>query len=713
MYLIVCCTGTRLYFAAMQAQAKEAAAAASRRIFGTAMPHEGGGRKWLKAMNKGPAMMRYVAPLLDEYKFRGVQDPKAFFEYEYKQYLKQTADPKYEKVLKNRDGFRPEVHGLYKAREMSQNLEPMSNSGLAPEDQDAFDKKSQVAEYALAVSMAEAAIERLENAASSGDDKMASRIHQLLEEQKTLLAESTASLEAARATAGAAADDDSEEVVALMKEMQKDAVNLDPTASEGVFLVDYEQFPDYAMHAIASEHAGRFTVGDSNSADGSLSAASSPEGSADQAPTRSVDAPIISVSAASAALSAMFKTAVPAPLHALTLSADSSLPKLAPASVEDAAAVANDAMEPALVAAVDAVMAAAPTPEGRAMAWLRAQNAFADASNDPAGMTEHGPAVYSNSLLQVFTTWAAAARPSACPEGVTPLDLDAYVPGVHSDIGTLALPLSVLGSSEDAMPALVSALLSAATPTAGADEEEIGSGTEAVHASEAALEEAHVAASLVEGAVDPWDGPATLMAAVQAGGVSALPPSLRATLRTRAVDHLSAAVARLREEHFASSKMSFGQEGLSEEAAKERLGHFADWLAGWHAQVQREQKPAQIGAVLATQAWVQQQMGAVEQWEQVHDAADSAAADALSAGGVPPTVDEVAASKGIARPLLSSADAVREAGMLRLRSLWRALHYPTVCNALDAYAVHVLCTVANPAVGDAELAQPENSILTQ
>ena len=700
----------RLELSNMQAQAKEAAAAASRRIFGTAMPQQAGGRKWLKAMNKGPAMMRYVAPLLDEYKFRGVQDPKAFFEYEYKQYLKQTADPKYEKVLKNRDGFRPEVHGLYKAREMSQSLEPISNSGLAPEEQDAFDKKSQAAEYALAVSMAEAAIERLENAAATSDGGEAKRIQTLLEEQKLLLAEVSASLQAAQATAGAAADDDSEDVAAIMKQMQADAIKLDPTASEGVLLVDYQQFPDYALHAIAAEHAGRFAAADSNSADGS-SAAGSPEGTADQAPTRSADAPVVSVDAASAALNAVFKTAVPAPLHALSLSAAGGLPTLAPASVEDAAAVASDALEPALVAAVDAVMAAEPTPAGRAMAWLRAQNAFASASNDPAGMAEHAPAVYSNSMLQVFTAWAAAARPSACPEGVTPLDLDAYVPGVHSDIGTLTLPLSVLGSSEDAMPALVSALLSAATPTAGADEEELGAGAESVHASDAALEEAHVAASLVEGAVDPWDGPAALMAAVQAGGVSALPPSLRATLRTRAVDHLTAAVAALREDHFAGSKVSFGQEDLSKDAAQERLGHFVDWLGAWHATLQREQKSAQIGAVLATQAWVQGQMAAVQQWEEVHDAADSAAADALAAGGVPPTVDEVAASKGLARPLLSSADAVREAGMLRLRSLWRALHYPTVANALDAYAVHVLCEVQNPALGEAELSQPENSIL--
>ncbi len=698
----------------MQAQAKDAAAAASRRIFGTALPTEGGGRKWLKAMNKGPAMMRYVMPLLDEYKFRGVQDPKAFFEYEYKQYLKQTADPKYEKVLKNRDGFRPEVHGLYKAREMSQNLEPVSNSGLAPEEQDAFDKKAQVAEYAFAVSIAEAAIERLENAAAASDGSAATRIQTLLEEQKAVLTETQASLEAAKAAAGAAADEDSEDVIALVQQMQRDAVNLDPTAAEGTMVLDYSQFPDYTLHAIASEHASRFSANDSNSADGSLSAANGPDGTADQAPTRSANtASSVTIDAASAALLTMFKSTVPAPLHSLSLPAGEGLPQLAPASVEDVAAIASDAMEPALVAAVDAVMAAAPTAEGRAFAWLKAQNAFAEASNDPAGMAEHAPAVYSNSLLQVFTTWAAAVRPSACPAGATPLDLDTYVPGVHSDIGTLALPLSALGSSQDAMPALVSALLSAATPTSGADEHELQQGADAVSSTEARLEEAHVAASLAEGAVDPWDGPAALMAAVQQGGVSALPPSLRATLRTRAVDHLTAAVAVLRADHFAGSKLSFGQHGLSEEAAKERLEHFVDWLATWHAEAQANAKPAQIGAVLATQAWVQQQMGAVEQWEQVHDAADSAAADALAAGGVPPSVDEVAASKGVARPLLSSADAVREAGMLRLRSLWRSLHYPTVSNALDAYAVHILCTVKNPAVGEAELANPENSVLVK
>jgi hypothetical protein len=173
-----------------------------------------------------------------------------------------------------------------------------------------------------------------------------------------------------------------------------------------------------------------------------------------------------------------------------------------------------------------------------------------------------------------------------------------------------------------------------------------------------------------------------------------------------------AAVAVMRAEHFKGSGLRIsGASDLSEGAAKERLEHFVDWLGQWHATVQQQQKPAQLAAVFATQSWVAQHMGAVESWESVHDAADSAAADALAAGGVPPTVEEVASSKGIARPLLSSADAVREAGMLRLRAFWRVLHYPTVSNALDAYAVHVLSNTQNPAVSEADLKAPEDSIL--
>lgn len=651
----------------LQAAAKARVASAARRIFGDFELTNGAGtgRKYLKAVNRAHGVLKYTPDQMRDFNFAGLPHAKALFQYDYKQYLKSQGDAKYEK-LKERDGFHPDIHDVHKAHQLNAVKEEhdVGVGEVLPEEVASFSAAAEKGQLVSAVSLVESIVQRLEAAAEGAKEQEAATIEALLSSQRSRLETLQSALEALP-------EGDGEETVPEAAAAANSIAAIDPTALMGPGAVDSKAFPGYTMYAIARQRLG------SAPSAGTASASSDQSSHHDEASGAAAPR-----AAAAAALAQYFQAIVPAPLHTLDQYKPGAIPVLAPPTPADAAAAA-----PSIDSGDydEALQAAARGVEGDGVeAALQALLAGTAAAEDPAGLEAWAATMVSASLLHTFVTWLAAVRPSAAPASVGALDLEKYVPGVHSDVGSLELPLSALGTDEAALPALLSALLADATPFAQDERQLAGMPTGGMVTEEDLRLEEACAATVLDGAVDAWQSPTSLLEAAAEGGVTALPPSLRTQLRVQVVDHLMQAVAVLRGDEWAQADTLGVGQGLTAEQASERVEHFLSWLLPWAGEAKALQDKARLAAVFAVQDWVAAGSEKVDAWE----AAVEADADS-----------EVAASV----PVLATGEAVRSAGMRRLQHLWRTVQYPTTAHALDAYAVHLVTTDRHPLALDLAL----------
>ena len=102
------------------------------------------GRKLLKKQLKGHAYADYVAPGVDDMKFRDYVDPEVDWNWEYKKYLEKMGDLKSKD--KERDGFKPKWHVHQDVQEFNQSLTNYNTDDEYPtesEDEELLDNREE------------------------------------------------------------------------------------------------------------------------------------------------------------------------------------------------------------------------------------------------------------------------------------------------------------------------------------------------------------------------------------------------------------------------------------------------------------------------------------------------------------------------------------------------------------------------------------------